>query len=126
MLPLFMRLTRGADAPNLIVASDDYYTFYENGQVSIKRYVDGDSADGGFMAVLYKGVPVFFDGVSGMPASHMYFLNTQYLELVVHSEANLTVLEDAKPYNQDAVVVPILWQGNMVTSNRSLQGVLKA
>lgn len=126
MLPLFMRLTRGADAPNLIVASDDYYTFYENGQVSIKRYVDGDSADGGFMAVLYKGVPVFFDGVSGMPASHMYFLNTQYLELVVHADANLTVLEDAKPYNQDAVVVPILWQGNMVTSNRSLQGVLKA
>jgi hypothetical protein len=126
MLPLFMRLTRNADKPDMIVSSDDYYTFFEGGQVTIKRYVDGDMANAGFMALQYKGIPVFFDGVSGMPAAHMYFLNTQYLELVVHSQANLTVLEDAKPYNQDAVVVPILWQGNLITQNRSLQGVLKA
>ena len=78
------------------------------------------------MALQFKGVPVFFDGVSGMPAAHMYALNTNYIELVVHTDANLTVMSEAKPYNQDAVVVPILWMGNMVVSNRSLQGVLKA
>jgi hypothetical protein len=34
--------------------------------------------------------------------------------------------EDLKPYNQDAVVMPILWMGNLVVSNRALQGVMKA
>jgi hypothetical protein len=61
-----------------------------------------------------------------MAASRMYFLNTQYLEMVVHSDANMTVMDEAKPYNQDAVVVPVLWMGNMVVNNRALQGILKA
>jgi len=126
MLPLFIKLSRGNDKPNLIVSSDDYFTFYETGLVSQKRYMDADSAQGGFMELSYKGVPVIFDGVSGMPSAHMYFLNTNYLEMVVHSDANLSIMEEAKPYNQDAVVVPILWMGNMVCSNRSLQGVVKA
>lgn len=126
MLPLAIELTRGNDKTNLIVASNDYYAFYENGQVSLKRYVDEDMANGGFMSTQYRGVPVVFDGVSGMAASRMYFLNTNYIEMVVHSDANLTIMEEAKPYNQDGVVVPIIWMGNMVVSNRSLQGILKA
>jgi hypothetical protein len=40
--------------------------------------------------------------------------------------ANMTVMDEAKPYNQDAVVVPVLWMGNMVVKNRALQGILKA
>lgn len=126
MLPLHMALTVGNDKPDMWVASDDYFTFYESGLVSQKQYVDANSASGGFLALQYKGVPVFFDGVSGMPAAHMYALNSNYMELVVHSEANLTVMDEAKPYNQDAVVVPILWMGNLVCSNRSRQGLIKA
>ncbi len=109
MLPLFIKLTRGADKPNLIVSSDEYFTFYESGLVSQKRYVDEEMADGGFMALSYKGVPVMFDGSSGIAAAHMYFLNTNYLELVVHSDANMTVMDEAKPYNQDAVVGWAIW-----------------
>jgi len=126
MLPLLIQLTRNNDKPDLIISSNDYYQFYEGGLVSTKRYVDKEMADGGFMSLMYHGIPVIFDGVSGMPAAHMYFLNTSYLEMVTHSEANMTVMDEAKPYNQDAVVVPILWMGNMVCSNRALQGVLKA
>lgn len=126
MLPLHIALTRGNDKPNLIVSSDDYFTFFEQSQVANKRYINKEEADAGFMELSYKGIPVFFDGVSGMPAAHMYFLNTNYIELVVHSERNLMVMDEAKPYNQDAVVVPILWMGNMVVANRKLQGVLKA
>jgi hypothetical protein len=126
MLPLFIELTRYNDKPDLIVASNDYFTFYETGLVSQKRYVDQNSAEGGFQELSYKGIPFFFDGVSGMPTAHMYFLNTNHIEMVTHSDANMTVMDEAKPYNQDAVVVPILWMGNMVCSNRSLQGVLKA
>lgn len=126
MLPLLIELTRNNDKTDLIVASNDYYQFFEGGQIGLKQYVDSDMADAGFMNLKYHGIPVVFDGVSGMAASRMYFLNTNYIEMVTHSDANLTVMDEAKPFNQDAVVVPILWMGNMVCANRALQGLVKA
>lgn len=126
MLPLYIALTRNADKPDLIVSSDDYFTFFETSQISLKRYVKEDEADAGFMEMAYKNTPVFFDGASGMASSRMYFLNTQYLEMVVHSDANMTVMDEARPYNQDGVVVPVLWMGNLTCSNRALQGIVKA
>lgn len=126
MLPLYIALTRGNDHCDLIVASDDYYSYYEQQLTALKRYIKEDEAMGGFLALAYKNAQVVFDGNSGMPASRMYFLNTEYLELVAHSDANLTVVEDQRPYNQDGSVTPILWMGNMTCSNRMLQGILKA
>lgn len=127
MLPLWLSQIRGDDQPDLIVASNDYYTFYEQSQTSIKRYTgDDNSASGGFVSLKYKKADVIFDGGSGIPNAHMYFLNTDYMELVVHKDADMEVMEEMKPYNQDAAVVPILWMGQLVTSNRSLQGVLKS
>lgn len=128
MLPLYLQLTRGDDQPNLIVASNDYYTFFEASQASLKRYSSDNNtkATAGFVSLKYKKADVIFDGGSGIPTSHMYFLNTDYLGLTVHQDANMTVLDEVKPYNQDAAVVPVLWMGNMTVSNRSLQGVAKA
>ena len=74
----------------------------------------------------YRGSDVIYDNATGMPTAHMYMLNTDFLELVVHRDANMTVLDQRQAVNQDAVVIPVLWQGNLVTSNRSLQGVLKS
>lgn len=126
MLPLWLALTRGDDQPDLIVMDNNYFTFFEQSQTSIKRYTDSTKADAGFVSLKYKGADVIFDGGSGIPANHAYFLNTDYLELVVHKDADMTVMDEMKPYNQDAAVVPVLWMGNLVCSNRSLQGVQKA
>jgi len=129
MLPLYISLTRGSDQPDLIVMSNDYFTFYEQSQTSIKRYTDAEKADGGFISMKYKGANVVFDGGSlggGIPTSHAYFLNTDYLGLSVHRDANMTEIPELRAVNQDAVVIPVLWQGNLVCSNRSLQGVMKA
>jgi hypothetical protein len=128
MLPLYMALTRGNDKPDLIVADNNYFAMYEASQVSLKRYTTdsgGGSANGGFQSLKYKGADVIFDGNSGIPANRMYFLNTDYIELVAHQDANMTVNDEVRPYNQDATVIPILWMGNMDVSNRHLQGVLK-
>jgi hypothetical protein len=131
MLPLYLALTRGDDMPDLIVFSNDWFTFFEQSQTSLKRYVSEDdgsanSADAGFTRMKYKNADVFFDGGSGIPAAHMYFLNTDYIELVVHKDANMTEVPELRSVNQDAVVMPLIWQGNLSVSNRSLQGVGKA
>lgn len=126
MLPLWLALTRGDDQPDLIVSDNAYFTFFETSQTSIKRYTDETKANAGFVSMKYKGADVIFDGGSGITANHMYFLNSDYLELVVHKDADMTIMDEMKPYNQDAAVIPVLWMGNMTCSNRSLQGVLKA
>jgi hypothetical protein len=54
----------------------------------------------------------------------MYFLNTEYLEMVVHRDLNWNTMDEKISINQHAVVIPVLWMGQLVCSNRSLQGIL--
>lgn len=131
MLALYIKLTRGTDQPDTIVLSDDLFTFFEQSQTSLKRYTSSNGspeadANAGFVTMKYKNADVFFDSSGGIPSVHGYFINTDYLELVVHRDANITLMDQLHSVNQDAVVLPVLWMGNLVVSNRSLQGVLKA
>lgn len=130
MLPLWLETSRGQDTPDIIPASTNYFTFYEESLTDLKRYTTDGQGQGGFTSLKYKTADVVFDGGtnfgSGMPDSHMYFLNTEYLRMVVHKDANLSQVEEQRAVNQDAVVIPIINQCNLVTSNRSKQGVLKA
>lgn len=126
MLPLWLRLTRGNDTPNIIIADQNYFTFFEQSQTSLKRYAPSDEGKGGFTRMKYKTADVLFDGSGIIPANHMYFLNTDYLEWCVHQDADYQEVPDIRPVNQDAVVMPIIWQGNLTTSARKFQGVLKA
>lgn len=126
MLPLWLACSIGDDTPDLIVADTVYYTYYEHSQTSVKRYTDSDEAQGGFISLRYKKAKVIYDGGSGIPASHMYFINTDNLSLVTHPDADLTVMDDMRPLNQDAAVTPVLWMGNLTCSSRRTQGVMKA
>jgi hypothetical protein len=92
----------------------------------LKRYNDRSSGDAGFVTLKYKNADVLFDGNSGIPSSHGYFIKTNYLQLVVHRDADLEVMDEMRPVNQDGVVVPVLWMGALTCSNRKLQGVIKA
>lgn len=127
MLPLWLRTTRGADNVDLIVFSEDYFTFYEQSQTSLKRYAPEDNGQGGMVSMKYKTADVFFDSsASGISSAHGYFINTDYLEVVCHQDANMDIMPELQSVNQDATVTPILWMGNLCCSNRKLQGVLKA
>ena len=125
MLPLWLSIDRGPDdCPDLIVMDNTYYRYFEASQTSIKRYMDASNADGGLVSLKYKNADVYFDGNSGIPASHCYMLNTAYLELVVHRDADLEIVDSQRPINQDGSVIPILWMGNLTCSNRKMQGVI--
>lgn len=126
MLPLWIKLTRGNDTPDLVVMSDDYFTFFEQSQTSLKRYTSDENGRGGMVSMKYKTADVFFDSSGGIPAQHAYFLNTNYIDLVVHEQADMAMLDEVESINQDALVKTIIWQGNIALSNRSLQGVMKA
>ncbi len=127
MLPLWLQLTRNNDQPDLIVADDTYFTFFDGSQTSIQRYTNTTDIKAGTTSLKYKGADVVYDSLAGgMPDQHAYFLNTDYIGLCAHRDANWTEVPEKSSVNQDAEVLPIIWQGNMTVSNRSLQGVVVA
>lgn len=127
MLPLYLRTARGADEVDLIVMSENYFTFYETSQTSLKRYAPTDTGKGGMMSMKYKGADVFHDSsASGITTSHGYFINTDFFEVVGHQDAWMEIVPELKSVNQDAIVIPILTQANLTVSNRARQGVMVA
>lgn len=123
---LWLGLNRGSDKPDLIVMSHDFYSLYEVGEQDKQRYADSDLAKAGFTTLKYKSADVIFDDNANFATTGetAYFLNTDYLYLVQHREAQWTPDAEKTPTNQDAVVVPIYWMGNLVCTNRALQGRL--
>lgn len=127
MLPLYLRLTHGTDVPDFITFSEDYFTFFEISQTPLRRYASDDDGEAGFVRMKYKGSDVFFDSsASGIPSAHGYFVNTDNIELVAHEDADMELMDELKSVDQDAVIIPMIFQGNLVASNRRNQGVLKA
>ncbi len=152
MNTIYLRLVRGTDRPDLIVADNNYYNLYWTSLQAIQRVAseDGNGRFGslkGFKSLVYSGdTDVVLDGgfqgystdplpyqtsagtsaVGGVPTNHMYFLNTKYLHWRPHSKRNMVPLDpDRFSVNQDAMVKLIGWAGNMTASNCFLQGVLK-
>lgn len=127
MNALYLSLVRGADRPDVIVSTHDFFAAYWESLQDLQRFASADSAAAGFQSLKYAGnIDVIFDSNTNFATTgeRMYFLNTKYLELVVHRQANWTTLDEKMSVNQDAVVVPIIWQGQLVCSNRQLQGIL--
>lgn len=127
MRGLYNRLLRGKDKPTVILSDLNYYEYYEASIRDDQRFMQEDSANAGFQSLAFRKTPVVLENsTSAMPTNHMYFINTNYLELVTMKGADWEIGSDRSPVNQDAVVKPILWMGAMICTNRALQGVLKA
>jgi hypothetical protein len=139
---LWVQLIRGNDRPRIILADNTGYSTYLQSMQSIQRVTDPDWASAGFTNLAFMGnTPVILDGgyqggsnptvgpppgpaAGGVPSSHMYFLNTNYLHFRPHQDRNMVVMDpDRYSTNQDAVIKLIGWAGNMTISNGFLQGV---
>lgn len=126
MNALYLDLVRGSDKPDLIVSSHDFFAMYWESLQDLQRYAESDSATAGFKSLKYVDADVIFDSNSNFAttAERMYFLNTNYLEMIEHREARWTTMDEKMSVNQDGVVIPLLWMGNLTCSNRALQGIL--
>jgi hypothetical protein len=122
---LWLRLNFGADKPDLIVFSHDFYALYELGEQQLQRYMDADEAQSGFGSLKYKSASVIFDDNTNFAqtAEKGYFINSDHLYLFQHPEAQWTADEEKRPTNQDAVIVPFYWMGNFACDSRRTQGV---
>lgn len=124
MQAMWLETKRGKDTVDLIVTDQTLYSLFWDSLTDIQRVASEREATAGFETLKYVTADVIYDGDSGIAANHMYFLNTDYIYLRPHSRRNWVPMDKKASVNQDAFVVPLVWAGNLTTSNASLQGVV--
>lgn len=133
MTTLALKLVRGQDRADLIVADNNYFGLYVNSLQAIQRVQSEESAGAGFSTLKFYGggqtADVVLDGGIGSnaTANHMWFLNTNYIFFRPHSDRNFVPIGgERQAINQDAIVKLYGWAGNVTTSGAQFQGVLIA
>lgn len=124
MQAMWLETSRGPDVTDFIVADQTLFSVFWDSLTDIQRITGSDEGVAGYKSLKYVTADVFYDGDSGIPANHMYFLNTDYLYLRPHSARNVVPLDKKSSVNQDAMIVPIVWAGNLTCSNCDVQGVV--
>ena len=119
---IYLQLVRGADSPDLVMAGTNAYKAFLGSLQAIQRITSDDLANSGFTSVQYLNSDVVFD--SACNTNRMYMLNTDYLRLEVAASRDFVPGEAKMSVNQDAMVTPMFWSGNLTCSNRALQGVI--
>lgn len=136
MTTLSLKLVRGNDRADLIVADNAYFGLYVNSLQAIQRITSDDgsgTAGAGFASLKFYGggmsADVVLDGGIGSnaTANHMWFLNTKYIFFRPHAERNFVPIGgERQAVNQDAIVKLYGWAGNLTCSGSQFQGVLIA
>lgn len=122
--------TRLNDKPKIATAGTTHWEALMGAMQAIQRVEDPDLVKAGFENIVYRGVPVVFAGgisFSGetiQQADLTYFINTKYLKLVYHKDANFDFLEEVQSINQDMIARLMVWMGACTLSNAKAQGVL--
>lgn len=91
-----------------------------------QRFMDKDTASGGFQNLLFNGAMVLKDDYS--PASHMIFHNTKYLKLISHKDRKFPgeYVDFKSFFDQDAEIAKIQWAGAFVCSGPRYQAAMTA
>jgi len=124
MNTLWLSCIRGADKPDCIVSDSTYFQYYWASLQTNQRFTSDDKASAGFMNLMFMDAPVYYD--DQCPTTSMYMLNTDYLFLRPASGREFEPLGEKASVNQDAMVLPVVWAGNMTVSNRARQGIIQA
>lgn len=112
------------NVPNLIVTSQDIYDIYEQTlQVNARYNMSARGqflADAGFSVIEFRGIPIVVDDFVDDSADAMYMLNTNFMDLWIHPDANFKFSGFVRPGNQDARTGQILFSGQLTISNRRM------
>lgn len=112
------------DVPTVIMATRANYNRYYAQLQPQQRFMDSETAKGGFSSLMFNGSPFIAD--SHCPASHIFVLNENYLHLFVHKDDEFAFQPFIKPVNQNVRVGRVTFTGAFGSSNIRLQGKLSA
>ena len=118
------RLKTPSAKPTLIVTDQTSYELFETEVLApMQRIVNQELKSLGFDRFEFKGTPVDWSPAAA-PAGVMYFLNTNYLQLVIDSKADFQETEWKPVQNSLDRAMQIVTALNIVGTNRAHQGRL--
>lgn len=129
----YNNVSEGIETPNLILTNQTQYEAYEDQNAGKLRLTDTGLMQVGFENLRFKGAVMMWDTAmadstvrqTSSDADHVaYFLNTDYIRLVMHRQRQFVMGAFKQPYDQDARVAQILVAGNLTTSNSRFNGAL--
>jgi hypothetical protein len=121
---LYNNCSIGNDKPTIGIATKSIYNSYYALLQPQQRFMDSETAKGGFDSLMFNGMPLVVD--SHDPASHLFMLNEAYLHLYYHPDENFRFEPFAKPINQNVKVAKIYWAGAFGSSNNRMHGKFSA
>lgn len=115
----------GEEDPTFLLTSQTIYEYYENSLTGLIRYgdVSNRTGDQGFERLLFKKAPVIWDPQIGL-TDNVYFINTNYLKIVIHTNGDFKTGEFKEPDNQAAKVAKILLAFQLECTNRRRCGAV--
>lgn len=124
--------TRLTDRVKLLLMGQTHYEALQSATQAIQRFdaVDPKLAKLGFENMIYMGIPAILGGgkafgsESLVTTTYTYGLNTEFLKMRVHKDANMEPLPEVQSINQDEKVQLIVWMGNMTSSGPGLSFVM--
>lgn len=120
MRVLFNTISYGNDMPDAIFMPQAVFEYYEAALQPSERYTNTKAANSGFTNLTFKAVPVIFD--RDATAATISMLNSSYINLAMHKDANFEPRPFIEPQDQDATSSKILVQGNLTVSSRRMHG----
>lgn len=121
---MYNALSINGKNPSIVVATRaNYNRFYALLQPQ-QRFVDQDTAKAGFQNLMFNGTP-FVVGAK-VPASHIFMLNEDFLNLYYHPKRDFAFDPFIKSTVQDLKSGKIFWMGNLGSSNNRMHGKMTA
>jgi hypothetical protein len=117
-------LTKNNKGPTVAIGTRTVYNNYYGLLQPQQRFQDGETAKGGFTSLMFNGIP-FIPG-SKVPTNHLFLLNEEFLQFVVHSERDMKFTGWKEPIAQDVSVAQLLFMGALAVTNRRMQGKFTA
>jgi len=120
-------------APNLILASANMYKAYKQLLFAQEFYMKETVLDGGRLALAFNGAMMYVDPflpvtlvnpLGGTEALSAYFLNTDYLKLVVDKDANFELSDFEHVSGYASRSAQIMTRAQLVVDHLACQGIL--
>ena len=89
-----------------------------------QRFMDSETAKGGFQSLMFNGVP--FIAGSKVPTSHIFGLNESYLILGVHKDEDMRFEPFLKVPNQNVKTAKVYWTGVFASTNNRMHFKMSA
>lgn len=121
---VFNNATVDAQSPTVIFATRANYNRYYGQLQPQQRFMDSDTAKGGFSSLMFNGIPFIAD--SHCPANNIMLVNEQAIYLFAHKDEDMRFEPFIKPINQNTRIGKVYWMGAIGSSNNRLHGKLSA